>query len=248
MQLFYSPILESATNEFSIEGQEAEHISRVLRHQVDDALHVTDGKGTVVRGNIRAITKKRVTVSISERHFLEKPPSANIILAVGIIKQRDRLEMLIEKATEIGVGTICLMQTSRSERTNIRLDRLGAIAISAMKQSLQAWVPMLRLGTIEDALGESSQSYIAHEQPMDKKHTRFENIDISQPLTLFVGPEGGFTDEEVQKVVNAGSKVVDLGENRLRAETASLKLLSMISFATAPSTDAKGVSLYRIFK
>jgi 16S rRNA (uracil1498-N3)-methyltransferase len=248
MQLFYSPNFDSASKEILIEGQEAQHISRVLRHQIGDILHITNGRGDVAKGSISTITKNRVTLSISERHFLEKPPSANIILAIGIIKQRDRLEMLIEKATEIGVGTICLMQTSRSERSNIRLDRLEAIAISAMKQSLQAWVPIVRLATIEEALEGSSQSYIAHEQPMDTKLTRFDGVDISQPLTLFVGPEGGFTDEEVQKVVNGGSKVVDLGENRLRAETASLKLLSMISYATAHLRDAKGVSLYRIFK
>jgi 16S rRNA (uracil1498-N3)-methyltransferase len=248
MQLFYSPNFDSASKEILIEGQEAQHISRVLRHQIGDILHITNGRGDVAKGSISTITKNRVTLSISERHFLEKPPSANIILAIGIIKQRDRLEMLIEKATEIGVGTICLMQTSRSERSNIRLDRLEAIAISAMKQSLQAWVPIVRLATIEEALEGSSQSYIAHEQPMDTKLTRFDGVDISQPLTLFVGPEGGFTDEEVQKVVNGGSKVVDLGENRLRAETASLKLLGMISYATAHLRDAKGVSLYRIFK
>jgi 16S rRNA (uracil1498-N3)-methyltransferase len=145
-----------------------------------------------------------------------------------MIKSRERLEWLVEKSVELGVSKLILMQTERSERSHVREDRLRAIQVSAMKQCLTSWLPELVTGVpFEAVLDEGKLShqpmYIAHEKAAsESKMLRTETA--ATPL-LLVGPEGGFSDREVQLAVDAGAKMVSLGPRRLRAETAALAML-----------------------
>lgn len=265
MQLFYSSGFDEHSDEIYIEGQEATHISKVLRHWVNDVIYVTNGRGVVAKGRISAIGKNRVEVASEQKKRIDRPVFSNITLGVGLIKHRDRLEWMLEKATEIGVGEIVLFASERSEKSNVREDRLQNIVLSAMKQSLQVWEPKLKITVFDEVIGgisENDMTLIAHEQANEVnnyysfealasewKKSVGESAEIEKSkrrINLLVGPEGGFSTSEVQKVVNKGGKTVVLGVNRLRTETAAVKLLVLSSEKIIEDV-GKRITLYEAF-
>lgn len=202
------------------------HAVKVLRVKVGDTLHVTDGNGHLYETIVDTIGKKSVNLRVVNMQFT--PKESLPILAVGILKSRDRLEWLVEKSVELGISKLILMQTERSERSHVREDRIRAIQISAMKQCLSSWLPDLEIGTQFSAVVAScaqsgSQMITAHEKVV--ANTPWPTRTSGHIVTYFVGPEGGFSDAEIQLAVDAGSSLVSLGTRRLRTETAALAML-----------------------
>jgi 16S rRNA (uracil1498-N3)-methyltransferase len=208
--------------------QEARHASKVMRAREGDLLTVVDGRGGWYEGIIRRITKKTIQVEIQKSRRI--PPSdPTLILGMGIIKKRDRLEFAVEKAVELGVSEIMLFRSEHTIKENVRMDRLESIAISAMKQSLRAWLPQISMyhsleGLIQRT--DDAQLLMAHEKVEPAKN----NISLKQldedRLLLLVGPEGGFSEDEVAFAKSQGAQLVSLGSYRLRAETAAVAFLS----------------------
>ncbi len=226
MNLFYAPNLSQSDSTVVLPADEAMHAVKVLRLKVRDAVHVTDGRGSIFETTVIAIGKKDVQLRVESRRFEPREPLP--VLAVGMIKSRERLEWLVEKSVELGISKLILMQTERSERTHVREDRLRAIQVSAMKQCLTSWLPDLATGMSFEAVLEEGKSanqptFIAHEKAAPESKMPHNETPAS-PL-LLVGPEGGFSDREVQLAVDAGATMVSLGPRRLRAETAALAVL-----------------------
>jgi 16S rRNA (uracil1498-N3)-methyltransferase len=142
MNLFYtSSIRKSADQEeFSLEGKEAIHAGKVLRVSEGDTLYATDGKGMIYKGIVSSITRRNIHARVTGKTFRKKPVP-DVTIAIGNIKKRDRLEFAVEKAVELGVAGIIIFQAGYSEKKRVRLDRLETAALSAMKQSLRAWLP-----------------------------------------------------------------------------------------------------------
>lgn len=228
--LFYTPLTSFEEDSFvSIEGQEAQHISRVLRNKVGDPINVADGEGTHYRCEITEITKKRVTAKIHSSEYKERPEIRKV-LALGIIKKRDRLEFAIEKAVELGASRIVLFNSDHSERSRLNEDRTRLLMQSAFKQSGRYWLPELELcDSIEGILAayEDHHLIMAHEEiPADQAPAK-----LFHPMNLlFVGPEGGFSDREVELIKAKNGELISLGANRLRAETAVAAMLSQYLF------------------
>lgn len=228
MNIYYAPPSQVHSNIAELVDQEARHAAKVMRAREGDNLVVVDGEGRRYEGPIRRITDTSVQVEITKVEKID-PPDPELILGMGIIKKRDRLEFAVEKAVELGASKILLFRSERTVKENVRMDRLESIAISAMKQSLRAWLPDITLFRSVEILIDSfpeAMCLAAHEKIEDREQeVKLEEIDKGK-LLLLVGPEGGFSPTEIEMVKERGGHLVSLGSNRLRTETAALAFLS----------------------
>ncbi|MDX1619062.1 MAG: RsmE family RNA methyltransferase [Balneolaceae bacterium] len=235
MNLFYAPTDQIEGQYLELRAQEARHASKVLRYREGDAITVVDGEGGRYRGTIRNILNDTIRIEIETRERVEAPGPKRV-LGMGIIKKRDRLEFAVEKAVELGVAEIALFRGRHTVKENVRFDRLEATALSAMKQSLRAHLPDVCLF---DSLASLLEAYPGHERLIAHNPSQEEDIaetadrvagryTSADKLLLLVGPEGGFSQEEVELVLSDtySGQVVSLGEHRLRTETAAVVFLS----------------------
>ena len=217
--LFYTQSI--AGDSLTLEDQEAAHCALVLRKKVGEIIYVIDGKGNRYTCGIDKLNKRDVECAILSTETKQK--SENITIAIAPTKNRDRLEWMVEKLVEIGVERIVLMHTKNTERTRTNLERLEKKAVSAVKQSLRFYIPAVIEMEYADVLKiESTARYIAHcypEQP--KSATLVSENKLSNKLIL-IGPEGDFTTQEVEQAFKLGFQGLDLGEFRLRTETAAI--------------------------
>ncbi|MEX0927770.1 MAG: RsmE family RNA methyltransferase [Balneolales bacterium] len=224
MNLFYTQPEKVQEHRLTITGDEARHVIRVLRFKTGDPITVTDGKGNRYEGRIESSASHHISVSI-ENHSSEAKPY-DLILALGIIKNRQRLEFAVEKAVELGATEVILFKSTHSERQKVNLDRLQAIALSAMKQSLRSYLPpVVFKKSLGDAIsGHSSHDLIVgHEKQKSRSPAFFE---LNKNHLVLIGPEGGFSDEEIHFLTEKRAAIVSLGKYRLRSETAAAALLS----------------------
>ncbi|HKJ31724.1 MAG TPA: RsmE family RNA methyltransferase [Balneolales bacterium] len=231
MNVFYAPPNQISGDYIEINGDEAHHISRVLRYKTGQEITVVDGVGNKYSGLIEIVRKKQVQVRITDKKTLMDPQKTpkRLILGLGIIKHRQRLEFAIEKAIELGATDIVLFKSRYTEKDNVRTDRIENIMISAMKQSMHAMLPVLTIAqSLEEAISKYPQSriIIAHEKH-DGKPGIMNEIKEEKEVLALIGPEGGFSEEEVNMVREKGGEVVSLGRYRLRAETAAIAILSL---------------------
>lgn len=217
--LFYQPDLALS----HLTPEESHHAIHVLRLRVGDAIEVTEGLGTLASAELTS-TESRIAgfrILKSQKTPKREP---GIHLAIAPTKNIDRMEWLVEKCTEIGVDRITFVRCKTSERPSIPLERLQKLALSAMKQSRQAWLPVLAdMTPFKEFIGlvKEPQRFIAYVDT--------SNPDLLSALlrptgdrVLLIGPEGDFTAEELKLALDAGFKKVSLGPNRLRTETAGL--------------------------
>jgi 16S rRNA (uracil1498-N3)-methyltransferase len=228
--LFYAPP-ENFVDGVSVEisGQEAKHISRVLRYDIGDAIYVADGRGKLYHCEIANVTKHSVIANVLDVGVTDEPKIKKA-LAFGAIKKRDRLEFAVEKAVELGAWSIVVFNADHSERSKINEDRLQSIVISAFKQCKRTWLPdVVYLNSLEEVFEQypDHHSLMAH---VDSKINQPKNLSESENL-LLVGPEGGFSDREVKLAKDRGSELISLGKNRLRAETAAVTFLAQYLFS-----------------
>ena len=230
MHLFYLP--ETSSGEILLDEEESRHCSKVLRLSEGDTIHITDGKGNLFECAIvdASIKKCRLKVLLKK----EKNQQRNTLLHIAIAptKNIDRFEWFLEKSTEIGIDFITPVFCQHSERTHLKTERLEKVIISAMKQSLKAYLPQLY-------------------QPIDFKsfiHQPFnglkligycdlpetENIEKvcskGTDVLMMIGPEGDFSKEEIELAKNEEFIPISLGKSRLRTETAGVVACTIINF------------------
>jgi len=222
MHLFYQPNFLQLS---ALIDDEAFHAAKVLRLREGESVRVTDGKGSWFDTIVNQSTPKRCDLTILKQ-TTQLPRSYSIEIALAPTKNLDRMEWFVEKATEIGIDKISFFYTKHSERRTIKLDRLHKIAASAMKQSLQAYLPeIVEVGDFEKFLASTDpnkQKFIAH---LPEQATPLHLYDAAKPAqdyTILIGPEGDFTAAEIQQTQSDGFQMVTLGSTRLRTETAAL--------------------------
>lgn len=211
-------------------GQEAHHAANVMRYTDGDQLVVVDGEGSFYRGPVIQINNDSLVARVKEIWF-EDPPRPELDLGLALIKKRDRLEFAIEKGVEMGVRRFYLFPSRHAVKTKVRTNRLQTIAMQAMKQSLRAYKPEIKVaGGLDDVMEKMSERkmVVAHQGEQDIAH-QLEDLKQESRLMLFIGPEGGFTSSEVQKVKDRGGEAISLGPKRLRAETAALKIVAQLT-------------------
>lgn len=226
--IFYTHPKNIIGNRLELVGQEARHAAKVLRYDIGDDLFAADGKGNLYQTEIISITKKSVLAEIKKTESVAEPEIKKV-LALGAIKKRDRLEFAVEKAVELGAWEICVFNADHSERSKINEDRLESIVLSAFKQSKRRWLPqVVYLDSLEEVLKhyEAHHPVIAHVEASTQKPKALTNPEN----LLLVGPEGGFSDREVDLVKQKNPDIMTLGANRLRVETAVAAMLSQYLF------------------
>jgi 16S rRNA (uracil1498-N3)-methyltransferase len=230
LPFFYTEPIAPSDNIVVLNEENSKHIVQVLRMQNGKQIKLTDGFGNIFLSEITDAHKKKCTVKIIEKTKHESPAN-KVCIAVSPVKNNSRLEWFLEKATEIGVSEIVLLMCERTEKQNIRLDRMKGILISAMLQSQQAWLPILEepkkyIEFIKSV--QSSNKFIAHCE--ENKKTSLKEITIKQSsnTTILIGPEGDFTPQEIALAVENNFTPVALGDTRLRTETAALVAATLL--------------------
>ncbi|MEO5996719.1 MAG: RsmE family RNA methyltransferase [Chitinophagaceae bacterium] len=220
---FYSEQVKKDNYIISLEEGPSRHITQVLRMEPGERLLLTDGKGNVHSAEISQIHKKSTGVKIlSSVHSKQSTPGISI--AISLIKNTTRFEWFLEKATEIGVNEIIPLLCERTEKHHFRLDRMKSILVSAMLQSQQAWLP--ELSEPRDLLKNFSQfkypqKFIAHCEGTEK-HAIRNVFEKDKDVFMLIGPEGDFTQKEIEEAIQNNFLPVTLGETRLRTETAGI--------------------------
>ena len=231
MQLFYVPKISGA--EVILDETESKHAIRVLRLQNGNPVQIIDGKGGFYEAEISDANPKKCKLVIikSQKEFWKR--NFYLHIAIAPTKNIDRFEWFLEKATEIGIDEITPLLTSHSERKTINPERLEKIVVSAMKQSLKAYLPVLNEITPVKQLiinNKSTSKYIAYCDDIQKIHLK-DAVVRGQDTLIFIGPEGDFSPEEVNLAVENGFKVVSLGVARLRTETAGIVACNIVNLA-----------------
>ena len=225
-----------------LRDEEAHHAIRSLRLRAGDILLATNLIGTCYRCQLLDHDRDATSIKCEIGEVLPEycEPRRDILLIQGAISQPARWEFLIEKATELGVRIIQPVITERTERSHFKLDRSERILRAAVKQTKRARKPEIRLtqsgelNSLTDALtqaaSESRTVYLAHESAAQKAEMLGMPPGLpNQPIAIVIGPEGGFTDEEVERASSKfGAQIISLGPRRLRAETAAIAALAIM--------------------
>ena len=231
MQLFYNPTISDASDFFSFEKEESKHIIKVLRKKDTDILFVTNGLGFLFKTEITLASDTKCTVKIISIQQ-PTPPKYHLHLAVAPTKMNDRYEWFLEKATELGISEITPIICDHSERKQIKTDRFDKIIQSAMKQSNQFYLPKLNEPVaFKDfmKLKNNDLQLIAHCEETYKKSLK-DVIKPTENATILIGPEGDFSEKEIQLAIKNNYIPVSLGNTRLRTETAAIVACHSVRF------------------
>lgn len=230
LPFFYTDSISPSDNIIVLNEENSKHIVQVLRMQNGKQIKLTDGFGNIFLAEITDAHKKKCTIKIVERTKQENPVN-KVCIAISPVKNNSRLEWFLEKATEIGVSEIVLLMCERTEKQNIRLDRMKGILISAMLQSQQAWLPILEepkkyIEYIKSV--QSSNKFIAHCEEGKKTSLKEIANQLTKQSTILIGPEGDFSPQEITMALENNFTPVALGETRLRTETAALVAATLL--------------------
>jgi 16S rRNA (uracil1498-N3)-methyltransferase len=229
LPFFYTEEIKITATQFVLNEETSKHAVQVLRMQNGEQLQLTDGKGNLFTAEITDNNRKRCSVNIVQTTNYQ-PPTIHISIGISLVKNSNRFEWFLEKATEIGVSEIIPLLCSRTEKQHFRHDRMKSILISAMLQSQQTWLPVLHDPTkFMDVLHQSvnQQKFIAHCEEGDKKHLH-QHISTSAHQLICIGPEGDFTKEEIAAALQNNFLPVALGNTRLRTETAGVVAATLL--------------------
>lgn len=220
MKLFFGEINNGKA---IINDEEQQHIVKVLRMKDGEKIHVTDGKGNVASGKL-VIEGKKANIEVSEikTNTLDFNPKLHI--AIAPTKNIDRIEFFVEKAVEMGVSEITILQTEKTERKNINIDKIRKQAVAASKQSLRFHFPVINdTVKLTDFLKNIDPEYtfVAHCHE-NLERTELTDIPSLEQITFLIGPEGDFSEKEIQFLSDSNVKAVSLGHQRLRTETAGV--------------------------
>jgi 16S rRNA (uracil1498-N3)-methyltransferase len=223
MHVFYTPDITST--EYILNEEESRHCMKVLRLVIGDVVHLIDGRGGLYEAEIIAESKRNVTLHVLKTTEEYQKRSHNLHIAVAPTKNIDRLEWFLEKATEIGIDQITPLICERSERKAVKEDRLNKVITSAVKQSLQAYHPLLNEAlTLKELIIKHTADYKMIAHCIDEEPRQFIS-NISSPgksYLILIGPEGDFTPNEIRLALQNDFKPLTLGNTRLRTETAAL--------------------------
>ena len=219
MKLFFGEIFPDV----KINDEEQQHIVKVLRMREGEEIFVTDGKGNLAKGNLIFEGKK---VSLDIKEIKENLPefSPKLHIAIAPTKNIDRIEFFVEKATEMAISEITILQTEKTERKNLNIDKLRKQAIAASKQSLRFHFPKINDVTkLSDFLKNINpkNTFVAHCDASFER-TEISKIQNVENITFLIGPEGDFSEKEINLLSEKCIKAVSLGNQRLRTETAGI--------------------------
>lgn len=219
---FYCPDLSASSATLS--DTEAHHALHVLRIKTGHEIDLFDGRGTTAVGVVESASRRDVVVTINERQTHQQKDIENIVVAACPPKG-ERLKWMIEKLAELGVHQYTPLQTTRSvvEPHKLKREKLVATTVAASKQCGRNWLMQIgeptKLETLVSAITPNDSLHIAHPYPLQADE---QSEKIVTTRTVLIGPEGGFTDEEVELAAAAGAQPLTWPGTVLRIETAAI--------------------------
>jgi 16S rRNA (uracil1498-N3)-methyltransferase len=220
-------------NTAELTAEESWHCYKVLRHKTGDEVLIIDGKGSSYKGALVSANEKKCIAQLTEGPFYQEKRNYYLHLAIAPTKQIDRVEWMVEKAVEIGIDEISFIKCKNSERVNLKVERIRKIVESAVKQSMQSFIPKVNeLDELKSILKHTADiKLMAHCGKDDKQELTKLQFKGTSVLAL-VGPEGDFTEEEIGLAKSNGFKALSLGNTRLRTETAGLYIAQALCLLT----------------
>ena len=234
--------------EVRIEDSEAHHLLHVLRMKIGDYVELFDGIGNAATGRIITSSRRHAQVLIESRWTMATDDGSPRLCVAAAPAKGDRLKWMVEKLTELGVNQLVLLQTERTIVTpgDTKLDKLRASIIAACKQcrrnhlmTVQSLTPLKQV--LHESISQRKQLVIAH--PADDFATgmaAWTSPQIKSDTLLLIGPEGGFTSDEVQQAAGAGAKLICWPQTILRIETAAVALAAVVMSQQNASTSFSG--------
>ncbi|MGB8491316.1 MAG: 16S rRNA (uracil(1498)-N(3))-methyltransferase [Bacteroidales bacterium] len=231
MQIFYAP--EITDNRCLLTPDESRHCIRVLRMVRGEHIILTDGKGGLFDGYISDPNPAGCEVTITGPVSDLYRKNYRLHVAISPLKNRERFEWFVEKSVEIGIDEITPLICKNTEKTGVRTGRLNGVIISAMKQSLKAFLPVLHNPEPFSAFLENKLNgtrMIAH-CSRNFSRNRIDEVYLrDEDAVILIGPEGDFSDDEIKMALDAGFRSVQLGQSRLRTETAGIAACHSVYF------------------
>lgn len=231
LPFFYITDHNTSQKEIVLDEDTSRHVVQVLRMKEGEKLNLTDGQGNLITAEITDDHKKHCSVKVVDSQFTTHH-SRKITIAISLVKNTNRFEWFLEKATEIGVSEIVPLICERTEKQKFRYDRMKGICISAMLQSQQTWLPELyEPQTLDWALKNTSSfmNMIAYCGDGEKQFiTDLIQKYSGDSYTIYIGPEGDFTPDEIEYARAMQCFDVTLGETRLRTETAGIVAATLL--------------------
>jgi len=232
MELFYLPELNENQTIVRLTGDEFHHLNKVLRFKVGEEIYISNGNGLIAKAKLIKISRDTCESEILEIQRLERRKT-RLIALLPILRQEERFEFALEKLTELGIDEIQPFISARTVKKNFRFERSKKILITALKQSLNPFLPELK-NTIEfnQFISElKSDDLVLYGDNKGLKILELQNQlaehDVKR-IIITVGPEGAFTDDELNTLKKLNSFPIWLGEFRLRSETAIISLASQL--------------------
>jgi len=222
MHIFYTPNISGKN--YTLDETESKHCVRVLRLAKGDEITLVDGRGGLFQAEIENPNPKRCLVKVIQEQLDFGKRNFNVHVAIAPTKNIERIEWFLEKSTEIGINRVTPLLCRYSERKEIKNERLEKVMVSAMKQSLKAYLPQLdELTKFSDFIRQpfEGQKFIAHCEEQHRELLK-NAVKSGKNYLILIGPEGDFSSEEIELALKSGFQPVSLGESRLRTETAGV--------------------------
>ncbi|MCC8045874.1 MAG: 16S rRNA (uracil(1498)-N(3))-methyltransferase [Clostridiales bacterium] len=241
MHHFFVDSEQIGEREICITGSDVNHIRNVLRLRPGEQISISDKDAVTYRCEVTQIGEEAVTAKILWSQEADTELPSKIVLFQGLPKA-DKMELIIQKAVELGVSEIVPMATKRAvvkldaKKAQSKLGRWNAIAQSAAKQAKRAVIPAVKqVMSFEEAVNYAQtfdQKFIPYElaRGMDATRQAFGTIRPGESIAILIGPEGGFDEQEVMLAQEAGTLPVTLGRRILRTETAGMTVLSILMY------------------
>lgn len=231
-KIFFIVDTNSISNkQFFLNEQESHHLIKVLRKPIGTKIWLTDGVGSVYHAIVHNIQNDKVSGQILEVFPKYGENKVQIILGIGILK-KDKMNLVVEKATECGVNGIIPLVLDKCIKREVNIDRLIKIVKSAVKQCGRSVIPNI---SIPSNLKELIKKYpdisiiVCHESGDNGIHVIQKIVQNQSKILLIVGPEGDFSKEEIDFLKTNNANLINLGNRRLRSETAVITALSQIN-------------------
>lgn len=228
MEYYYNENIDLNLSEIIIEGDEFKHLIKVLRKSVGDSINITDGKRNIYYSEIVKIEKNFLVCNVVDKKFNLYEPEKKIIVYLAPLRNLNRFEFLIEKIVEVGVFEIVPVITeftiNKNDFNETRYKRFRKIMISAVCQSQRCYLPLIRNAISFDSVLENTSkemNRVVYYEFSDK-NDKFNYCKESDTVSVLIGPEGGFSKNEIMKLKDFNWQFASLGERKFRAETAAI--------------------------
>ena len=232
MQLFYHPDIQPLSLLVTFSREESRHLVKVLRKKRGDQINITDGRGNLYLAEIINDSDKKCEVQVLNSEKRPDQKGYRLHVAIAPTKNNDRLEWFLEKSTEIGIDEITPILCDHSERKKLNHPRCEKVLLAAMKQSLMYFLPKLNpLQSFDTLISQvQTESKLIAQCAEADKNGLSDLIKEKNDILVLIGPEGDFSPREIEEAAKAGFENLDLGQTRLRTETAGVVVCSNISF------------------